>query len=47
MPERQPQTLDPSAPWVVLEAEQILSRQRNRLESLYVHHPDGTEPHSR
>ncbi|MFI6808101.1 hypothetical protein ACIBO6_24285 [Streptomyces luteogriseus] len=47
IPERQPQAPDPSAQWVVHEAEQVLSRQWNRLESLYVHHPDGTEPHSR
>ncbi|GGW51777.1 hypothetical protein GCM10010320_35900 [Streptomyces caelestis] len=39
IPKRQPQAPDPSAQRVVREAEQILSQQWNRLESLYVHHP--------
>ncbi|MFF1481418.1 hypothetical protein ACFVYD_28365 [Streptomyces sp. NPDC058301] len=44
--ERHPQTLDAGAE-VLREAEQLVSRQWDRLQPLYPHHPDDPRSHSR
>jgi hypothetical protein len=41
------QTPVPGAGCVLREAEEHLSRQWNRLQPLYLHHPDDSQSHSR